>query len=50
MNYENSISYPMCDNFNHQRAIRYQIANRLLQTANQIPMITINNNSGDNIL
>ena len=37
------------NNFNHRRGIRHQIANRLLQTPQQMPIITINNNSGENI-
>jgi len=45
----NSISYHIYSNFNHQRTIQIKIANKSLQIANQIPMITINNNSGINI-
>ena len=45
----NAVSYHIYNNFNNQRKIRYQIANRWLQTAREMPMVTINNNLGENI-
>ena len=44
-----AISYHIYNNYNHHRNIRYLIANKLIQKAQEIPMVTINNNLGENI-
>ena len=35
--------------YHHHRNIRYLIANKLIQKAQEMPMVTINNNLGENI-
>ena len=45
-----AISYHIYNNYNHHRKIRYLIANKLIQKAQEMPMVTINNNLGENIL
>jgi len=44
-----AISYHIYNNYNHHRNIRYLIANKLIQKAQEMPMVTINNNLGENI-
>ena len=44
-----AISYHIYNNYNHHRNIRYLIVNKLIQKAQGMPMITINNNLGENI-
>ena len=44
-----TISYHIYNNYNHYRNIRYLIANKLIQKSQEMPMITINNNLGENI-
>ena len=43
------ISYQIYNNYNHHRNIRYLIANKLIQKAQEMPMVRINNNLGENI-
>ena len=43
-----AISYHIYNNYNHHRNIRYLIANKLIQKAQKMPMVTINNNLGEN--
>ena len=44
-----SISYHIYNNYNHHRNIRYLLAKKLIQRAQEMPMVTINNNLGENI-
>ena len=44
-----AISYHIYNNYNHQRNIRYLIANKLIQKPQEMPMVTININLNENI-
>ena len=44
-----AINYHIYNSYNHHTNIRYLIANKLIQKAQEMPMVTINNNLGENI-
>ena len=44
-----AISYHIYNNYNHHRYIKYLIAKKLTEKAREMPMVTINNNLGQNI-